>query len=377
MTDSQDEWLWGWDPTPGIVSVWAAPTGRAVVWRRSPDTGALIREDTRFRPWLLLDRLDDLLHLGAGLAPDGVKGAPVTYRELSGPGQLRFLVSADDARVLTAAVLTGASRRLGRRIGHLNDMEDDAVFALPSEEQYLVATGRTYFRDLSFDHLRRFQFDLETTGLDASRDRIFMAALRYPSGETEALEVGAVNDAGEADLIRRLVARVREVDPDVIENHNLHGFDLPFLERRARRLGIPLPLGRLGTAGLRQRPARRGVRTENGDDRRVRFMTPGRELIDTLDAVRRYDYTVRDLPSYGLKSVAKYLGVAAADREYIRGAERLSRLRRSRPPDTLRRRKLRRHRKRMARHASWHLSWLAGHRQAGAHASNRDLAFQR
>ena len=49
----EDEWLWGWDPTPGIVSVWAEANGRATVWRRIADTGALVCEEERFRPWLL------------------------------------------------------------------------------------------------------------------------------------------------------------------------------------------------------------------------------------------------------------------------------------------------------------------------------------
>ena len=40
-TAVQDEWLWGWDPTPGIVSVWAEADGRAIVWRRIPETGVL------------------------------------------------------------------------------------------------------------------------------------------------------------------------------------------------------------------------------------------------------------------------------------------------------------------------------------------------
>ena len=40
----------GWDPTPGIVSVWAEWDGRAIVWRRLPESGRLIREDVRFRP---------------------------------------------------------------------------------------------------------------------------------------------------------------------------------------------------------------------------------------------------------------------------------------------------------------------------------------
>ncbi|HEY3741089.1 MAG TPA: DNA polymerase domain-containing protein [Bryobacteraceae bacterium] len=318
----KDEWLWGWDPTPGIVSVWADTDGRARIWRRNPATGELIEEEDWFRPWILLDRLDDLeQHLGARLAPDGDPEALVTYRELNGPGALRYLVSADDGKTLTNAVVEGASRRLQQSLDHILDLGKDAVLALPPEEQYLVASGRNYFRDLSFDNLRRLQFDLETTGLNPWRDRIFMVAVRDPEGATEVLEAGNDNAAGEADLIRRLVAKVRTSDPDVIENHNLHGFDLPFLNRRARILNVPLALGRIGPAGLRQRGARRGTVANNSADssRRIRFVAPGRELIDTLDAVIRYDFSARELPGHGLKAVARHLGIAAPHREQIPG----------------------------------------------------------
>ncbi len=314
-----DEWLWGWDQTPGIVSVWAEGDGRAVVWRRMAETGELVREEARFRPWLVLDRLDDLWHLGARLGQEGTAGALVSYRELDGPGTLRYLVCADDWKTLTAAVLEGATRRLGRRIGHLRDLGKAAVLALPPEEQYLVATGRAYFRDLLFDQLHRMQFDLETTGLDPERDRIFMVAVRDQSGTTELLEARGDGDAGEAELIRRLVAKVKAADPDVIENHNLHGFDLPFLDRRARILGVPLGLGRIGPPGLRQRAARRGTASSTDTARRVRFVAPGRELIDTLDAVLRYDFATRELPNHGLKAVARHLGLAGPNREHIRG----------------------------------------------------------
>ncbi|HUA61661.1 MAG TPA: ribonuclease H-like domain-containing protein, partial [Verrucomicrobiae bacterium] len=314
----EDEWVWGWDATPGIVSVWAGLDGRAGVWRRMPQTGELIREETRFRPWLVLDRLDDLYHLGERLGVEGCEGSLITYRELAGEGSLRYLVSAGDGRALIAAVLEGAARRLERRISHLRDLGKEAVLALAPEEQYLVATGRTYFRGLSFDDLRRMQFDLETTGLNPQRDRIFMVAVRYPSGATETLEALAEGNAGEAALIRELVARVKAADPDVIENHNLHGFDLPFLARRAQILGVPLALGRMGPQGLRVRAARRG-RMEDTEGRRVRYVAPGRELIDTLDAVLRYDFATRELPNHGLKSVARHLGIAGPDREQIRG----------------------------------------------------------
>ena len=314
----EDEWVWGWDPTPGIVSVWADLDGRATVWRRVAKTGQLAREETRFRPWLVLDRLEDLQHLGDQLGLDGCERAPVTYRELEGPGTLRYLVSAENGKALIAALLKGASHRLGHHVSHLREFGKETVLALAPEEQYLVATGRTYFRDLSFDDLHRMQFDLETTGLNPERDRIFMIALRYPTGETEILEAPCAGNTGEAALIRGLIAKVTSADPDVIENHNLHGFDLPFLARRAQILGVPLALGRIGPPGLRVRAARRGP-AEDSEGRRIRYVAPGRELIDTLDAVLRYDFATRELPDHGLKTVARYLGIAGPDREQIRG----------------------------------------------------------
>ncbi|WIG59294.1 MAG: DNA polymerase II [Ktedonobacterales bacterium] len=358
----EDEWLWGWDATPGIVSVWAERTGRAVLWRREPGSLRLLREDARFRPWLLLARLDDLAHLGERLAREddesvanGTAAGRVTYRELRGPGHLRYLVSAGDERALETALLAGASARLGRRVARLGELGEDDLLRLPPEEQYLVATGRTYFRELAFDDPHRLQFDLETTGLNPAHDRIFLVSVRDNRGREVVLEsnergLGMV--AAEADLIRRLAALIREIDPDVIENHNLHGFDLPFLARRAQAVGVSLILGRAGAPGLRQRPASRGygalrieagegpAAEENGDEaagngagngnggerdtsdaaRGGRYTIPGRECIDTLDAVRRYDFAARDLPGHGLKAVARHFGLAAADRVYLEGA---------------------------------------------------------
>ncbi len=317
-----DEWLWGGDPTPGIVSVWAEDDGRAFIWRRIPETGFLVREEARFRPWVLLQNLDDLLHLGDNLGVDGDSSALVTYRELAGPGELRYLVSAATLGVLTGAVTRGASHRLDRPINHIRELGGrDELLLLPPDEQYLVSTGRTYFRDLSFDQLQRLQFDLETTGLDPSRDRVFLISVRLPSGETMTLEAPTPDAAGEAELIRRLVSTIEQADPDVIENHNLHGFDLPFLEHRARTLRVRLALGRLATPGLKRRGARRGAPSGRDDGRRIRLVAPGRELIDTMDAVRRYDQATRELPSYGLKALARHLGIAGPDRELIPGAE--------------------------------------------------------
>jgi DNA polymerase elongation subunit (family B) len=338
MDAVQDEWLWGWDPTPGIVSVWAERDGRALVWRRAPGGGPLVCEHERFQPWLLLASLDDLAHLGPRLRAASESGADtpgnVTYRALRGPGQLRYLVSADDGRRLEAALLVGASARMGHAVTRVSELGEDAALQLSPEEQYLVATGRTHFRGLAFDDLHRLQLDLETTGLDPAHDCVFLVAVRDNQGLACVLDVGETGLDGpptEADLIRRLVALVRAADPDVIENHNLHGFDLPFLARRAQALGVPLALGRSGAPGLRRRPASRGYgpwRGEGGEANPAdgprgpgRYSVPGRELIDTLDSVRRHDFAARDLPGHGLKAVARHFGLARPDREYIEGAQ--------------------------------------------------------
>lgn len=303
--------------------MWATPDGQATVWRR-PAGGALLTEQVQFRPWVLISALEWLDASGVPYGRDDA--APgLTVRELEGPGELRWLVSADRWLPLERALTRGASRVLGQRITRLSQLPRELRHVLPPDEQYLVASGRTYFRDLTFAQLRRLQFDLETTGLDARVHRIFLIAIGTPDGAVELLEATDDSDAGERALLQRFVERMFAHDPDVVENHNLHGFDLPFLRQRARQLGVRLALGRVPGAPLEERVSMRGVLAADGDgaplsDRRVRYVIPGRECIDTLDAVRRYDFAVRELPGYGLKAVAKHFRVAGSDtRELIRG----------------------------------------------------------
>ncbi len=328
---ADDTWLFGWDPTPGIVSVWADRTGRACVWRRCAERTVFTEE--RFRPWVLAATLDDLAYVREALVPESAAvsaRAQFRYRELDGPANsFRFLITAHDGRTLEGAIRSGAARRLGRPVASLYDVGNDYHWVGPVE-QYLMATGRVYFRDLAYADLRRMQFDLETTSLRPDHGRIFMVAVRDSRGLATVLE--APNPADEATLITDLCALIRERDPDVIENHNLFGFDLPFLYERAATLGVPLRIGRAeGPPILR----RYEERTQSRRRRRSRFSVAGRELIDTLDAVRRHDFVARDMQGHGLKAAARYFGVASSERTYVPGAEVYSTYQRD--PDTVRR----------------------------------------
>ncbi len=311
-----DDWLFGWDPTPGIVSVWADRTGRALVWQRAGDGVTCTR--TRFRPWLWAATLNDLAHLGPALVAADTPAAitPICYQPLANAtvGTYQYLLSARDGHTLERAILAGAAHRLGHPVARLAEL-GAAYYQVGPVEQYLMATGRVYFRGLAYADLHRLQFDLETTALDPQQGRIFLVAVRDSRGLATVLE--APTPADEPRLIADLCALIRGRDPDVIENHNLRGFDLPFLAARARVGGVPLLLGRAeGPALLEQTTAPAAYRRR----RRTRYSVAGRELIDTLEAVWRHDFAVRDMPGYGLKAAARYFGVAAPARTYLTGA---------------------------------------------------------
>jgi DNA polymerase I len=94
-------------------------------------------------------------------------------------------------------------RDLLRRLP-LRDLGEDAALALPPEEQYLVATGRTYFRDLG---VRRSSRGCSSTSRPPGSTRRREPHLpdrgaRPRTGARRTLEADGEGDAGEADLIR-------------------------------------------------------------------------------------------------------------------------------------------------------------------------------
>ena len=299
---STDPLLFGHDPTPGIVSVHADLFGHALVWRR--EDGQVTLERTHYRSWLYARDLADVQHLGARLATHD-NHAPFSVHELpEASGSLRYLLTARDGQALRRAVLTGATGRLGRPITSLHDLS--GYYMVGPAEKYLMASGRTYFKGMGFDDLHRLQFDLETTSLSPDTGRIFMIAVRDNRGFERVLE--ARRAAQEPDLIQALFQVIQERDPDILENHNIMAFDLPFLMGRARVHRLSLNFGRPGGPP--------GIWKVQDGRSAPHWACAGREIVDTIDAVRRLD-----LPSASLKVVSRLFGIAPEDRVYIEGAQ--------------------------------------------------------
>jgi DNA polymerase elongation subunit (family B) len=308
--------VFGADPTPGIVSVDVRADGSVTVWRRVD--GQVLRETDSHEPWFLARSLDVLAPLGDRLVPLQ-RGQPIPadalagYEMLEGDNHYRLLVRVRRLADVDEALMRGyRDRHAGLRVEALREMRGE-IYIRSQVEQYLIMRGRTYFKGFSYDDVRRMQIDLETTDLSPERGTIFMIALRDNHGFKQILD-----GAPERELIAELVRLVVERDPDIVENHNIMGFDLPFLITRARKHGVRLALGRDGgefeeyTDSLKLGPESQRFR---------RYALVGREIIDTLHAVQRYDAVVRHMRHHTLKNAARYFGVAREDREYVEGAQ--------------------------------------------------------
>jgi DNA polymerase, archaea type len=254
-----------------------------------------------------------LLAADAGLLSE----APglVTREPLEGAGELRWL-----ARFGRWAHALAARDRCRERSGASPAAPDAPYHFLPDPlHQYWLLSGRTSFGGFAFHDLKRLALDIEvltSDGFDfpsAARpgDRIVAIALADSTGFRHVLRGDRLD---ERELLLECGRLLAERDPDVIEGHNIFRFDLEYLESRAARWGVTLGWGRDGSP-LAGRPSRLAVGERTVGYRR--YEVAGRHIVDTWMLAQLHDLGARDLPSFGLKDIARHLGVAAPERTYV------------------------------------------------------------
>ncbi|MDD5521330.1 MAG: DNA polymerase domain-containing protein [Kiritimatiellae bacterium] len=250
-----------------------------------------------------------------------LKDCPVEFKpkHLTGPGNLNLCALFSSWKDCLQTC-----KWLGEKTG-LTTNAPNAPFMFFNDPvlQHMILAGRTMFRGMQFDDLRRVQLDIECVtsqgyefcNAEREKDEIIAIALGDQSGWTEVI---AGPDIDEKTILKKFVELLREKNPDVIEGHNIFNFDLPYIMERAKKHGVKLSLGRDGSLP-RHRPSRFSVaeRTISYD----RFDIFGRHIVDTLFLVQAYDVSHRELSGYGLKDVALHFGLANKDRTYIEGSQ--------------------------------------------------------
>lgn len=273
------------------------------VWRRV--AGTIKGEIVPFSPFLLLAE-PNLVREASGL---------IAVEPLAGPGALNHI-----ARFRTWRDGLAARDACREHSGSAPNVPSAPYRFFPDPvHQYLVSSGRTFFGGLAFRDLRRLALDIEVVtgeGFEfpsASRpsDRVIAVALADSDGFRHVIRGDELDERALLEECGRLV---RERDPDVIEGHNIFRFDLEYLELRARRCGLALAWGRDGSP-LAARPSRLQIAERAITYRRYEVV--GRHIVDTWILAQLHDVGARDLPSFGLKEIARHLGVAAPDRTYV------------------------------------------------------------
>ncbi len=242
-----------------------------------------------------------------------VENEAVMLERLQGEGAFRWLAQAESAKAFETY--------------HESVREGAAVDVLrPYESQWLMQRRARLFAEMHFKDLRRCQLDIETaatgpTGFsDAKEDGDRVLAIGLQCGDRrELLVLEEDTDAAEKRLLLAFNDTLREMDPDVVEGHNLFKFDLDYLRQRSKRHKAPCAWGRFGQTasfrGSRLKVAERWVDFPRCD-------LPGRAVADTYLLVQLFDLTAREMTSYGLKEAAVYFGItpeSGEGRTYIEG----------------------------------------------------------
>ena len=307
--------VFGHDPEERIVAVEVADSAaggqkcQATLYLRE---GSKVKAHSEsFQPFMVIEN-DGLLK--------GFEGK-FAVQALNGKGPLKTLVSFP-----SWLEWAGAKKWLVQKTNKTGGVEGrNAPFIALNDpvHQYLLLSGRTLFKGMNFENVRRMQVDIEThtaSGFEFSNpfrpeDRIIIIALSDSTGWSEIL----VDKKGdEKKLLERFVELVRTRDPDVIEGHNIFKFDLPYISARAARHGIALDLGRDGSR-IKSHQSRFVLA-----ERMVaytKFEICGRHILDTYFLLQAYDLSHRSLESLSLKDAAVHFGLAAKDRTYIEGPE--------------------------------------------------------
>jgi DNA polymerase elongation subunit (family B) len=283
--------LFGADPTPRIVAIELGETGTVSVHRREKD-GSTATDVEPFHPFVWAD--SDVVDLG------------IEAEKLKGDLKFGWLITVDSWKELIA--LRNGLKNAGRDFFALTD----------PVQHYLTATGRTLFKDLPFEELKRIQLEVLSFS-EGEADHIMSIALSDNSGWEELIIVDSKKlPESEHAAIKRLTSLIKERDPDVIEGHNLFRSDLPYLVARAKKLKTKLDWGRSG-GFLRSRPSRLQIAEKTIDY--PKFTIDGRHFVDTFLLAQFYDVGMRSLAGFERTDVARHFGFCDEEISALAGKE--------------------------------------------------------
>jgi DNA polymerase elongation subunit (family B) len=191
---------------------------------------------------------------------------------------------------------------------------------LKPEEQYLVQKEIRLFSGFkTYDSVHKLVFDLETTGLDPKKDRIFAIGMKDNKGYEKYHFVDEMNDDEEKRIILTFFEDLIKLKPAIIMGHNIEEFDFPFIFERANILKINLTEIQT-TLNPKISIKRKENSTYKAGNETIYYTKTkifGINVIDTIHSAKKTQAINSEMKESGLKYLCKFLKVAKKDRMYV------------------------------------------------------------
>jgi DNA polymerase elongation subunit (family B) len=197
---------------------------------------------------------------------------------------------------------------------------------LPPTEQFLIQSGKRLFKGFEdYNDIHRLQFDIETTGLDANKEKTFLIGIKDNRGYERVLNVKGNTPQelklSEIKAIADFFKIVDELKPDIIAGYNSENFDFSFLNTRCERLGYEMKNFSKTLNEDKKLYFKKDSTLKLGAETEYYNQTImwGYNVIDIAHAVRKAQAINSSIKKWGLKYITKFSGIAKPNRVYVPG----------------------------------------------------------
>ena len=331
--DVIEQFLEGGDPQKYIVGIEATYYEDFVyLIINDPETGKRIEKHT-YEPFLWMKQdLSSVLYEGkrskirAAMREYGIKITKLIDHDEDGnvPSRLsngyKFLVKCKNG---SYGKLINFFKNGGVDI--FNQEYKKMFITFSPSEQFLIQTKKRLFKGFDdYNDLHRYQFDLETEGLDPRVNAIFQIGVKDNRGFEHVLETKGDTPKekrdSERENIRLFFEIIAELKPDIISGYNSENFDWDFFEKRCERLNInftEIAKTLNPNSKIKRKDAMLKLGGESENYKQTYMW--GYNILDISHSVRRAQAINSEIKKWNLKYITQFSKVAKPNRVYVPG----------------------------------------------------------
>ena len=199
--------------------------------------------------------------------------------------------------------------------------------AVAPTEQYMIYTGRRLFKGYNeYDDLKRMSWDLETEGLEPTKDAISQIGIRTNKGFEKIITIDG--DTREEKLknelkgINEFFQILKQEQPDIIAGYNTENFDWNFIDVRLQQRGSSLldyTKDLFYGKGIYKKKKQQVLKLGGEMEYYYPTIMWGHNIIDGLFAVRRAQALDSNMKKATLKYICAYSNMNKPNRVYVPG----------------------------------------------------------